>query len=122
MRKYILYDCDCRLCAASVRFVKRHDPNGLFLFVPLHSKAGQELLAAHGIGETIDTAVMLDGGKALTKSDAVFAIVEELEGFWRYLAVLRFLPKRLRDGCYELVSKYRYRLFGKKGSCDLPDA
>lgn len=118
----ILYDCDCRLCSASVRFVKRHDKRGIFSFVPLHSKEAKKLLAVHGIGEGIDTVVLIDGERAETKSDAVFSVVKELESFWRFAAVLRLLPKGLRDRCYDLVAKHRYRLMGQKRSCDLPGA
>jgi predicted DCC family thiol-disulfide oxidoreductase YuxK len=121
MKKKILFDCDCRLCTASIRFVKRHDEKGLYSFVPLQSGAAKKLLSGHGIGDEADSAVLIDGEKALTKSDAVLAIVEELDGLWRHLAVFRFLPKGLRDGCYDLVAKYRYRLFGRKRSCDPPE-
>lgn len=122
MKKKILFDCDCRLCSCSVRFVKAHDKKHLFTFVPLQSEEGRSLLARHSIGEGVDAVVLIDGEQAELKSDAVFSIVKELDGFWRFLAVFRFLPKGVRDWCYDLVAKYRYRLFGKKGSCDLPQS
>jgi predicted DCC family thiol-disulfide oxidoreductase YuxK len=120
MKKKILYDCDCRLCSASVRFVRRHDRKEKFFFIPLQSDEAKKLLSARGLGGESDTLVLIDGVQVQMKSDAVLSIVKELDGIWRFGTVLRFLPKGLRDGCYDLVAKYRYRFLGRKGSCDLP--
>ena len=54
-------------------------------------------------------------------ADAVLRIVAQLPGAWRLLAVLRLLPRVLRDWCYDRIALNRYRLFGRYDSCLLPD-
>jgi len=34
--------------------------------------------------------------------------------------LLRLLPRRFRDWRYDLVARYRYRVFGKYDACPLP--
>ncbi|MCS3268333.1 DUF393 domain-containing protein [Bacteroides fragilis] len=41
-------------------------------------------------------------------------------GFWQCLYPLILIPAKLRDAIYLLVSKYRYRIFGKADSCIKP--
>jgi predicted DCC family thiol-disulfide oxidoreductase YuxK len=36
--------------------------------------------------------------------------------------LLRFLPRWIRNWGYNLVARYRYRIFGKYDSCPLPEA
>ena len=40
----------------------------------------------------------------------------------RWVRVLRFVPKPLRDAVYNLVARNRYRIFGKYEACFVPDA
>ena len=48
-------------------------------------------------------------------------ILRELGGAWRAAAMLRVLPRWLRDPGYDLVARTRYRLFGRYDACPLPD-
>ena len=69
--------------------------------------------------------VLVDGGRAYTKSDAVIRIASRLTGPWRcWAAVVRLVPRFLRDFKYDFIARFRYRLFGKRKACLLtsPDA
>jgi predicted DCC family thiol-disulfide oxidoreductase YuxK len=33
---------------------------------------------------------------------------------------MHIVPKRIRDGVYEIVARYRYRVFGRYDSCPIP--
>ena len=55
------------------------------------------------------------------KSDAALTVLSDLPG-WRWVRVLRAIPKPLRDAAYSLVARNRYRIFGKYGECFVPDA
>jgi predicted DCC family thiol-disulfide oxidoreductase YuxK len=35
-------------------------------------------------------------------------------GCWKIFYVLNIFPKALRDSAYEIIAKYRYKIFGKK--------
>lgn len=117
----LLFDGVCNLCNASVQWVIRHDPQGKIRFASLQSGAGQQLLAQHGLPTTdFDSVVMIENGKALTRSDVPLRILELLGGRWRWAAPLRWVPKPLRDAVYKVVAKNRYRWFGRRVSCMLP--
>lgn len=117
----IFYDGVCGLCDRSIRFVLRHDHAGRVRFAPLQGALAARVLAAHGrdAGQ-LDTVYLLDGGRLLAKSDAVCAILHLLGGPWRLLALLRVLPRALRDRAYDAVAGGRYRWFGRFDTCPVP--
>ncbi|MGA9466421.1 MAG: DCC1-like thiol-disulfide oxidoreductase family protein, partial [Exiguobacterium marinum] len=59
-------------------------------------------------------------GVPYLKSDAAIRIAEHLDGRWRLLRLIRFIPRPIRDHGYTFFAKYRTRLFGKKEVCTLP--
>ena len=58
--------------------------------------------------------------RCYSKSTAILYILKDLGGFWQCLYPLILIPAKLRDAIYLLVSKYRYRIFGKADSCIKP--
>lgn len=119
----ILYDGVCGLCDRTIRFVVRHDQAGRFRFAPLQSAFAAGVLARHGReAARLDTVYLLRGAQLLAKSDAVCAILYELGGIWRLPALLRFLPRGLRDRAYDALAGRRYRWFGRFDQCPVPPA
>jgi predicted DCC family thiol-disulfide oxidoreductase YuxK len=116
----ILFDGICNLCAWSVRFIIKHDPKGYFKFVSLQSASGRRLVASQGISERVDSFILIDGDRYLTKSSAAIRISQHLSGFWRFLAFLSIIPQPSRDWIYDLIASHRYKLFGKIDACPLP--
>ena len=106
----VLYDGDCGFCGWAVRVVLRHDRAHRFRFAPLGSLAADRLLARDGMPTDPGSVVLFDGGRAVTRSDAVLGIVRRLGGGWHLLRVGALLPRPLRDGCYDLVARHRGRL------------
>jgi len=112
----------CNLCSSVVDFITARDPRNAFTFVPMQSPQGQQLLEAHGVSvDQIDTFLLVSTAGALVRSDAAIAIAAELRRPWNLLATLRLVPRPIRDRVYSLVAKNRYRWFGKRTSCKLPD-
>jgi predicted DCC family thiol-disulfide oxidoreductase YuxK len=117
----LLFDGQCNLCNASVQWVLLRDHKALFRFAALQSPAGQALLHAHGLaGKQFDSVVLITPEKAYTHSDAALEALRQLGGGWQALYALRFLPAGLRNGVYRWVASNRYRWFGKRESCLLP--
>jgi len=118
----VLFDGECNLCDASVRFIYRHDPAGYFRFASLQSAAAARALAA--IGATappnVETVLLLDGDGLHERSDAALRIAARLRAPWSWLAGLRVLPRGLRDAAYDVVARNRHRWFGKRDLCSLP--
>jgi predicted DCC family thiol-disulfide oxidoreductase YuxK len=114
----VLYDGVCNLCSSSVAFILRRDISGRFRFAALQSDFGKSQLrfcgAEHPIEETI---IFVEKGKCYTRSDAILRILSLLSGGWRLLGGLRIIPKPLRDWFYGIISRNRYKWFGKQNKC-----
>lgn len=116
----ILMDAECVLCNRFARFVIRHDRKGLFLFAPKRSAAARYFQEDVGfVGEFPETIVLLHEGRVYLYSDVSLQVLGGLGFPWSMAACLRFVPKALRDAAYLLVSRNRYRLFGRTTACGL---
>ncbi|WDL99515.1 thiol-disulfide oxidoreductase DCC family protein [Alicyclobacillus sp. ALC3] len=132
----LLFDGVCNLCNAAVQFVVRRDPSGRVRFAPLQSAAAAELLdcragvpgvAQAGVarGDGADgewnSVVCIDQGHVYTKSDAVLRVARYLRRPWSLVGWLRVVPRPFRDAIYDAIAKRRYRWFGRRTTCMVPD-
>lgn len=118
----IVFDGVCNLCSGVVRFVAARDPRGRFRFAARQSAAGQALLARHGLSPAAaeESVLLLAGGRVYARSDAVLRIAAGLSGPWPLLALLRIVPRPLRDAVYAWVARNRYGWFGRRRTCLVP--
>ena len=117
----IVFDGECVLCSAFVRFVFRRDRRGRFRFTMAQSRLGQALYRHYGLDqqEFETNLVLLDG--LLHAKMASFATVMGALGWpWRALAALRLIPRPIGNWLYDRIARNRYRLFGRYESCRLP--
>ncbi|WP_254861478.1 thiol-disulfide oxidoreductase DCC family protein [Halovivax gelatinilyticus] len=118
----VLFDGVCNLCNGFVQFIAPRDDDGQFYFASLQSDVGQELLAAHDLPtDELESVVLVEGDRAWVKSAAVIEVSRRLGGVYRLLSPFRYLPRIVRDTVYDLVANNRYRLFGKKDRCEIPE-
>lgn len=121
-RLIVLFDGVCNLCSGFVQFVAPRDPERRFAFASLQSNVADELLADHDVDpDALESIVLLDGEDAYVKSDAILRIGYHLGGIYRLGWPLRVLPRRFRNWWYDFVANRRYRWFGKKDRCMVPD-
>ena len=117
-----LYDGVCVLCSGSVRYTLRHERDHAIRFVAIQSREGRALALAHGIDpDDPESFLFIENGRALAKSDGVLALLRHLDGPARLLLIGRALPRPVRDWLYDRVARNRYRLFGQKTTCEMPD-
>ncbi len=121
----ILYDGLCGVCNRLNRFVIDRDPRGRFRFAALQSETARRLLAPHGrspddLATLFVVARESSGERVLERSDASFFVLQQLGQPWRAIALMRVLPRRLRDWGYDLFARHRYRLLGRHDACPLP--
>ena len=115
----LLYDGVCNLCNRLVRFITKRFKNGVILFYPLQSAKGKSLLKRYRLPEDdFDTVVYIRAEKYFLKSSAILHIVKELGGIWKGLFIFIIIPVFIRDFIYTLVAKSRYRIFGRRDSCE----
>lgn len=112
----IFYDGYCNLCKSSVQFVLRRDRKGIFDYIPLQEQKNTEIKFDQNLPETV--FLKLDN-KLYKESDAVIRILILSSRFKYPLYVLFLIPKFIRNFIYKLISKNRYRWFGKKSQCFL---
>lgn len=121
--KIILFDGVCNLCNSFVQRIIKNDEYALFKFASLQSDFGQEFLKGHNLNQQeFKSIILLDGDKYYTKSTAALKIGKELKGFYKLSGLLFIFPRFIRDFVYDIVSKNRYKWFGKQDNCWLPTA
>jgi len=117
----VLFDGVCNLCNGAVQFILRRDRAGYYRFASLQGRSGSALLAEHGLdGGYRSSMIVIENGRLYVKSDAALRICTHLGAAWPMLALLRIVPRPIRDFVYEFVANNRYRWFGKRESCMLP--
>lgn len=120
-RPVLIFDGECNLCNRSVQFVIRHDRKERFLFAQLQSEFAQKIVNnLPGLYQLPDSFIILYNGKCYFKTDAVILSGRLLGGFFRLLAILRLIPRFLRDSVYDRIAANRYRWFGKRDRCMIP--
>ena len=117
----ILFDGVCVFCSRWVRLVMRLDRERRFRFLPIQSPSGRALAARFGIDPDAPetNAVVLDG-RIRFKSDAALTVLGVFPET-APLALLKALPRALRDPVYDLVARNRYRISGRTDRCMVPD-
>lgn len=123
--RVILFDGVCAVCDAGVLWVVDHDPEARFAFAPLQGPTAEGVRARHPeLPANLDSIVLVERGhdgveRLWWHSDAIFRIAAGLPGAWRWISVLRFVPRVLRDAGYRAFAAVRYRVFGKVEACRL---
>jgi len=130
-RLLVVFDGHCGFCNGSVRWLLRRDRGDRLRFVAFESDKVAGLLAQNslsGLDSASGTmlAVRDTGGVAesvLARSDAVVALLLELPQPWPVVgAVLKWVPRPVRDLGYRVIARWRYRIWGRLESCPVPTA
>jgi predicted DCC family thiol-disulfide oxidoreductase YuxK len=117
-RPLFVFDGVCVLCSGGASWVMRRDLAARIAFTPAQGEIGQALYRHYGLAID-DTYLFLVDGQAYGLSEGYFRLARVLGGVWRLAAVLRLVPRALRDAVYRLVARNRYRWFGKVEACAL---
>ncbi len=118
----LFFDGICNLCNSWVNYVIERDPEAHVLFAPLQSETSRSLLRHLNIEvDAMDTVVLLDEGRVYERSDAVLQLVKYLKGPVRLLRAGAVVPRFLRNAIYNYIAKKRYRWFGKRDECRMPE-
>ena len=117
----ILFDGVCNLCTGSVIFIIRRDPEAYFRFAALQSTFGQSILKERNLDpERLRSIVLIRGENVYERSRAVLEIAKQLNWPWPLFYVFVLVPGFIRNLLYDLIGRYRYRLFGRKDECMIP--
>jgi predicted DCC family thiol-disulfide oxidoreductase YuxK len=124
----LLYDGVCGLCNRMVQYVLKNDREDVFRFASLQGEVAGRILRRHDrYPASLDTVYLVvgfeeSGERLLSRSEAVFYVLQQLGGTKLLIARLfRLLPLFVLDFLYDLVARYRYRIFGKHETCPVPN-
>lgn len=128
----IIFDGDCSICQASIRWIERHDPAHR---VETLASGSLEAHEASVLPVATTVIVRTQDGRVLVKSAAVATVMAALPGWPRIvgragLLLVRWTPTRVgADASYDLVASNRRaisRLLVRFGvledSCRVPPA
>lgn len=117
----VLFDGVCNLCNGAVQFIVRRDPAAYFQFASMGSAAALQVLGAAPIPDPLpDSVILVENGGVFTRSTAALRIARRLTFPWPVAYALVVIPRPLRDLIYDLVARYRYRVFGRRDHCMIP--
>lgn len=118
----ILFDGVCNFCNFWVNFIIVRDRKARFNFTPLQSVNAQQFLKSKSIDSTkIDSIVLIVNDEIFLKSSAVIQIARKLDGFWKLFYIFIIIPPFLRNRIYDFVASKRYKWFGRRDTCRIPN-
>jgi predicted DCC family thiol-disulfide oxidoreductase YuxK len=120
-RNILFIDGVCSLCDGFAKYILKNSHVTSFYISSLQGKAAQEVLDPVYI-KRLETIVYFKNNKSLIESDAVIEILIDSKIIGRLPTLLYYFPKVARDKLYRFISKYRYRIFGKKKYCELKES
>jgi predicted DCC family thiol-disulfide oxidoreductase YuxK len=120
-RGIILFDGVCNLCNGAVNFVIKRDKKSVFKFAAIQSEEAKNLMMEGDFqSEDLKTFILLLNERFYTKSTAALKVCRYLSGLWPMLYWFMIIPKFIRDFIYNIISRNRYKWFGRKESCMIP--
>jgi predicted DCC family thiol-disulfide oxidoreductase YuxK len=121
-RPVIIFDGHCVLCSRSAQFVLRHDRRSAFRLLAAQTPLGHALYTHYGLDpRDYESMILITDGVAWLKSEAVIRIAQGLGLPWSLAAIVRVLPRAWRDRLYGVLARNRFRVFGRRDTCYLPD-
>ncbi len=121
-KQLILFDGVCNLCNTSVLYVIKRDKKDRFMFAPLQSHIGQQLINEYDIDTSkTDSILLYHPEKGMFyKSTAALKIASHLGLPTNLLSLFLIFPAFIRNWFYDYIAKNRYKWYGKKEACMIP--
>ncbi|MFZ9587376.1 MAG: thiol-disulfide oxidoreductase DCC family protein [Crocinitomicaceae bacterium] len=121
-RKIIIFDGICILCNRFVQFTLKKDRSKQFYFTTAQSDFTKEQLKdLHISVSPMDSVLYVKNNRVLTESAAVLGILSDLGGWWKLMSIFKVIPPFIRNAIYRFCAKRRYRVFGMRDACMIPD-
>ena len=91
-------------------------------FASLQSNFAKEFLQKRNFNpEDLDTIYYFENGEIKSRANAALNVARQLKSPFKYLSLLLLLPEEILNIGYNFVAKNRYKFFGKKDTCRIPN-
>lgn len=74
----------------------------------------------HLTGRDLAGIILVVNGRVYTDSTAILEICARLSRPWNFIAMLRLIPRSVRDILYRWITRHRYEWFGRSATCRVP--
>ena len=121
----IFFDGYCILCNKIIDFLIANEKKQIFLFASLQSKTASKILDKIGYSnekiKNLDNVVYFKNDTLQIKSNAILTILSDLGGIYQFTKIFYLIPLFLRDLIYDQIAINRYKWFGEKTTCRIPN-
>lgn len=118
----IFFDGVCGGCNRFVDFIIRTDSRREIFFSPVQGETAAEFSLYQNEPPREWKIAYVDENGIHEGADAVLLVLGKLGGLWKLPVLFIYLPQPLKDCFYGIVSRNRYRIFGKRETCRVPSA
>jgi len=81
------------------------------------------MVTEHGIDTSkIDSIILIEDSNFYSKSTAALKIARHMSGAYPLLYGLIIIPSFIRNCVYDFIARNRYRWYGKRDACMVPNA
>lgn len=120
-KNVIVFDAECVLCCGFFRFVVSIDREKSFYFITAQSQAGEALYRHFACKKAdYESHLVLLDGVLFERMDGFFKVMKIVGWPWRVVNIFSCLPSALLDAVYRSVARNRYRIFGRRDTCLVP--
>jgi predicted DCC family thiol-disulfide oxidoreductase YuxK len=121
-RPIVIFDGNCVLCSSFAQFILRVDRRRRFRLLAAQTPLGAALYTHYRLfDDDYRTNILLEDGRVWLKSDGSIRIFVGLGFPWSMAALVKVLPRSLRDWLYDVIARNRLRWFGRRETCFRPD-
>ena len=119
----LFYDGTCGFCHKVIQLSNKYlAQDAPIFFSPLQGEAARKVRKAQSnFPESNDAIVFLDNGNVYTGPKAFYKLAFYFNRPWSFLRHFNYLPDFLSNLAYKIIAENRYRLFGVRESCEIPD-
>jgi predicted DCC family thiol-disulfide oxidoreductase YuxK len=121
-RGIVLFDGECNFCNSTLLHIIKYNKKDKIRFASLQREIGIKILNENGFRDfALNTMVIIKEKRIYIKTDALIEVCKLLVGFPRVFIVLKIISSKIRNYFYDVFSKCRYDLFGKKTEYIIPN-
>jgi len=114
----IVFDGLCVMCNSFFKWVLKNDKDDKYLFANIQSNFYKKNM---DINKSIDSIILIKENNIFYESEAIKYILKDLDKFFLLQLVLNVTPKFISNFFYKIIANNRYKIFGKKDKCELPN-
>lgn len=114
----IVFDGLCVMCNSFFKWVLKNDKDDKYIFANIQSNFYKKNM---DINKSIDSIILIKESNVFYESEAIKYILKDLDKFFLLQLVLNVTPKFISNFFYKIIANNRYKIFGKKDKCELPN-